>query len=186
MKTGEKIRRIRKFRGITQREFEKCMGLGKNRLAQYEMGYRVPKKEMLEQMAKKLDVSPLSLQEMNGETPEEIMEIFFWLEESAPEVIRLFRMEQMTEKEESRGYQVLYREQASWRICRPIGMWFDHPEIHEALKEWFFHKEELEHGEISLKEYFEWKIGWPMTIDHCGTVLPKKKWRTEIQPEQEN
>ena len=45
MKTGEKLKRIRKFRGYNQPEFAVMVGLGENaapRIAQYESGYRVP------------------------------------------------------------------------------------------------------------------------------------------------
>ena len=44
MKTGEKLKRIRKFRGYNQPEFAIMVGMGENaapRIAQYESGYRV-------------------------------------------------------------------------------------------------------------------------------------------------
>ncbi len=178
MQIGEKIRKIRKFRGISQREFEEMAGLGKNRLAQYESGYRIPRLELLDKMAKLLDVSLLSLKEVNGEDPYEIMEIFFWLEEASPEVIVLFQMNSMRgETAEHFPEEVLYRDDEKWTIREPIGMWFNHPLIDGFLKEWIYHKQELERGEITQDEYFEWKIGWPFTRDLCGTITPDKKWR---------
>lgn len=49
MSLGEKIRKIRNFRGLTQRDFGLMLGYeDKNadvRVAQYESGYRVPKKD---------------------------------------------------------------------------------------------------------------------------------------------
>ena len=51
MTTGEKIKRIRQHRGMTQKELGDAVGLTANRIAQYEMGYRVPKAALLEKMA---------------------------------------------------------------------------------------------------------------------------------------
>ncbi len=48
MKTGNKIRLVRRHRQMTQRELGKQIGLGErgaNRIAQYEMGYRTPKRD---------------------------------------------------------------------------------------------------------------------------------------------
>ena len=55
MTTGEKIKRIRRHRQMTQKELGEKIGLGAggaNRIAQYEMGYRIPKKPLLEKMAR--------------------------------------------------------------------------------------------------------------------------------------
>ena len=47
MNIGEKIKRIRQHRRMTQKELGELVGLSANRIAQYEMGYRVPKKRLL-------------------------------------------------------------------------------------------------------------------------------------------
>lgn len=47
MNIGEKIKRIRQHRRMTQKELGKLVDLSANRIAQYEMGYRVPKKGLL-------------------------------------------------------------------------------------------------------------------------------------------
>ena len=44
MNIGEKIKRIRQHRRMTQKELGELVDLSANRIAQYEMGYRVPKK----------------------------------------------------------------------------------------------------------------------------------------------
>ena len=48
---GERIKRIRTFRGLTQRELGLKLGYEERnadvRIAQYESGYRVPKKILL-------------------------------------------------------------------------------------------------------------------------------------------
>ena len=63
MTTGEKIKRIRQHRGMTQKELGDAVGLTANRIAQYEMGYRVPKAALLEKMAEVLRISRLALLE---------------------------------------------------------------------------------------------------------------------------
>ena len=48
MTIGEKIKRIRKFRKMTQKELAVQIGLGENgghSMVQYESGFRVPKKD---------------------------------------------------------------------------------------------------------------------------------------------
>ena len=60
MTIGEKIKRVRKFRKMTQAELGTAVGLGENaqnRIAHYERGTRVPQKELLDRMAEVLDVN---------------------------------------------------------------------------------------------------------------------------------
>ena len=57
MNIGEKIKRIRQHRRMTQKELGELVDLSANRIAQYEMGYRVPKKPLLNQIAEALRVS---------------------------------------------------------------------------------------------------------------------------------
>ena len=56
MNIGEKIKRIRQHRRMTQKELGELVDLSANRIAQYEMGYRVPKKPLLNQIAAALRV----------------------------------------------------------------------------------------------------------------------------------
>ena len=70
MKTGEKLKRIRKFRGYNQPEFAVMVGMGENaapRIAQYESGYRVPSPKLLKTMAEVLDCNPLALMDVTGQ-----------------------------------------------------------------------------------------------------------------------
>ena len=61
MVLGERIKRIRTFRGLTQRELGLKLGYEERnadvRIAQYESGYRVPKNNTLMEMAKILNVN---------------------------------------------------------------------------------------------------------------------------------
>ena len=67
MTIGDKIKKIRTFRNMTQAELGAALGWGDkgaNRLAQYETNYWVPRKDLVTEMAKILDVNPLTLHEL--------------------------------------------------------------------------------------------------------------------------
>ena len=92
MTIGEKIKRIRIFRGMTQKELGLAVGLTENRIAQYETNYRSPKKELLNQIAEALHVNSLNFYvEVSGST-EDIMQTFFWMDELNPNTVNLFQM----------------------------------------------------------------------------------------------
>ena len=81
MNIGEKIKRIRQHRRMTQKELGELVDLSANRIAQYEMGYRVPKKPLLNQIAEALRVSPLALSDGGNGPANDILEQLFWLDE---------------------------------------------------------------------------------------------------------
>lgn len=89
MNIGEKIKRIRQHRRMTQKELGELVDLSANRIAQYEMGYRVPKKPLLNQIAEALRVSPLALSDGGNGPANDILEQLFWLDEEQPGVIKL-------------------------------------------------------------------------------------------------
>ena len=78
---------------MTQAELGAALGWGDkgaNRLAQYETNYRVPRKDLVTEMAKILDVNPLALHEPTIMDASELMEILFWIDEFNPAAINLF------------------------------------------------------------------------------------------------
>ena len=53
MKLGEKIKLVRKHRGLTQRELGERLhldGNAANRIAQYESGFRTPKEDRIQEI----------------------------------------------------------------------------------------------------------------------------------------
>ena len=59
MEVGQKIKLVRLHRGLTQKQLGDLLNLGDggaNRIAQYEIGYRVPKPALRKEIAKVLDV----------------------------------------------------------------------------------------------------------------------------------
>ena len=77
---GERIRRIRTFRGLTQRELGLKLGYEERnadvRVAQYESGYRVPKKDTLMEIAKILNVNYINFITEAPGCAEDIMQTF--------------------------------------------------------------------------------------------------------------
>ena len=71
MTLGERIKRIRTFRGLTQRELGLKLGYEERnadvRVAQYESGYRVPKKDTLMEIARILNVNYINFVTEAGE-----------------------------------------------------------------------------------------------------------------------
>jgi len=61
MQIGEKIKAIRKEKGIAQKDLAENMGVSAAMIAQYEAGKRSPKYETLKRFAEALGVSILSL-----------------------------------------------------------------------------------------------------------------------------
>ena len=153
---------------------------GANRLAQYETNYRVPRKDLVTEMAKILDVNPLTLHEPTTMNASELMEILFWIDEFNPGMINLFQLETYLDEKanSSEDTAIRYHNSDSWPAHPPVGMWFNYGILNDFLKEWTLRKEELKSGAITRDEYFEWKINWPQTCDDCGIHEPKRKWRS--------
>jgi transcriptional regulator with XRE-family HTH domain len=81
---------------MTQKELGEALGWGEkgaNRLAQYETNYRVPKRDLVTEMAKILGVNPWTLYDATTMDATEIMELLFWLDEFNPSAINLFQLE---------------------------------------------------------------------------------------------
>ncbi len=86
-----KLKKIRTFRKMTQKELSEKIGLtDQHRIVQYEKGVRVPKKDLVDKMAQALDVNPYTLYDTAGRDASEMMELLFWLDEFNPSALHLF------------------------------------------------------------------------------------------------
>lgn len=81
MAVGERIKRARNFRGMTQKELGVAIGFEEKsadiRIAQYESNTRTPKEELLRKIATVLDVNYRSLYEPTLYAAEDIMYTLF-------------------------------------------------------------------------------------------------------------
>jgi Predicted transcriptional regulators len=166
MTVGNKIKFIRNFRGLTQRELGIKIGLDEksadNRIAQYETNYRVPKKYMLQKMAEVLNVNPANFLGATSGSAEDIMLTFFWLDEENRGMINLFKLVRNSGKTNvSNDTAVCYNDSDEWPAHSPIGMYFDYGIVNNFMKEWLRKKEKLKEFTITNNEYLEWKLNWP-------------------------
>lgn len=172
MTTGEKIKRIRRHRQMTQKELGEKIGLGAggaNRIAQYEMGYRIPKKPLLEKMAEVLNVSAMALSEGGNGAAADMMEQLFWLDEEVPGIINLVRTQRSeTRYNANQDFSLRYDDNDDWPPNSPVAMWFNSTILNDFLKDWADVQRKLRKREISEAEYFEWKICWPESADLAG------------------
>lgn len=170
MTCGEKIKRIRIFRGMTQKQLGISAGLGERnasiRIAQYESDSRIPRQELLDKIAQALNVNRLNFYTLADECAEDFMQTLFWLEESSRDSIRLFHLVRNPGKPgTSDDTSVRYNDNGDWPAQPPVGMYFQYGPMDEFLQEWLLRRQELRAGEITRDEYFEWKLNWPGTCE---------------------
>jgi transcriptional regulator with XRE-family HTH domain len=167
MAVGDRIKRIRNMRGLTQKELGLAIGFDENtadvRVAQYESGTRTPKEEVLKKMAEVLDVNYRAIYEPTLYAAEDVMYTLFELDEHYG------------------GMQVHEVVDNSVPVSPTprLAVSFGTKLLDDFLKEWMQRKKDLADGVISKAEYMEWKVNWPQTADDCGKHEPSKKWRKE-------
>lgn len=170
MTVGDKIKKIRTFRGMTQKELGVAIGLEEkgadNRVAQYETNYRVPKKDLLNKIAEVLRVDRQNFYTDAPGCAEDFMRTFFWLDEDSPGSIRLFQLVRNPVKERNGDDTIAkYNDSDEWPVSQPVGMYFQYGLVDEFMQEWLLRQQELHAGQIMREEYFEWKLNWPHTCD---------------------
>ena len=93
MKIGARIRQIRQHQHMTQRELGERSGLRKNgahRVAQYEMGYRTPKRDQLNKIAHALNVPEEMFSLEADETLQALLHNLLWLDQDDTTLIELY------------------------------------------------------------------------------------------------
>ena len=145
MAIGERIRFIRKLRGMTQKRLGMSIGFDKKtadvRMAQYESGTRTPKEKLVNELANALDVSPkaLSVPEINSYIG--LMHTLFALEDLYGLKINCVddKLCLTLDKGNSSTYLSMFDMLSSWQ--------------QEANK--------LKRGEIVKAEYDNWRYNYP-------------------------
>lgn len=164
MAIGERIKRIRNLRKLTQKELGIAVGFDEStadvRIAQYESNTRTPKEDMLRKLAEVLDVTYRSIYEPTLYAAEDVMYTMFELDEHYP--IQLHEIVDDSDPD---------------YVEKHIAIDFHTSLLDEFLKEWMLRKQQLDSGEITAEEYREWKLNWPQTTDDCGKLQSQKQWR---------
>ena len=125
MTTGDKIRAIRVFRGMKQKELGMAVGFSEKtadvRVAQYESGSRTPKKPLLARFAKALQVKPQNFDAGTADSAEAILWTLFWLDEDircCPEQEKLARhlREWHDKRRELLAGEITQEEYFDWKL----------------------------------------------------------------------
>ena len=154
MRIGAKIRQIRQHQHMTQRELGERIGLrknGANRVAQYEMGYRTPKRDQLNKIAHALNVTEGRLSLEADETLQMLLHNLLWLDMDDTNLIELS----------------LCNTENCLRPCNQtekgcVGIVIHDEAVQKFLTGWRSEKLLLEAGAITQADYFDWKIHTPL------------------------
>lgn len=161
MAIGDRIKRIRNVRGLTQKELGLAIGFDDKtadvRIAQYESGTRTPKEDMLKQIAEALNVNYRAIYEPTLYAAEDVMYTLFELDEH-------YNMMQIYDVTDNSDPTLPEEHKA---------VSFNTHLLDDFLTEWQQRKKDLADGIISKAEYMEWKLNWPQTAGNN----PSKPWR---------
>lgn len=142
MDIGERIRFVRKFRGMTQQELADAAGFppghnGRVRIQQYEAGVRVPKEDILEKISAALNVNSLYL---STKPRTELLD----------NVFMLFEYDYYND--------ILINKEANGHFTLDLQ---NEAMLSDLFNEWMQKKSDLREGKISKDDYIEWKINYP-------------------------
>lgn len=165
MAVGDRIKRVRNLRGLTQKELGLALGYDDNtadvRLAQYESGTRTPKEDTLKKIAEVLDVNYRAIYEPTLYAAEDVMYTLFELDEHYGD-LQIHTIEDTSDPFSPESHKAVT---------------FNSRLLDDFLSEWQQRKKDLTDGLISKAEYMEWKLNWPQTADDNGKRKPPKPWR---------
>lgn len=152
MTVGERLRFIRKVRGMPQHELASKVKLSANRIAQYETDYRVPRKKLLQQLAMVLGVDPRFFIATAPNDLTDVIRLLFWLETMMPDTVSPIKLEGKDTDGASMGIYL----RADIHFCY-------------LMQNWLRQRKAWQDGSITDDEYFAWK----MEYDLSGELIEK-------------
>jgi len=145
MAIGERIRYIRNLRGMTQKWLGTAIGFDEKtadvRMAQYESGTRTPKENLINALARTLDVRPEALDLPDIDSYVGLAHTLFALEDLYGLKIDSIDGELCLTLDKTKGTTYLH--------------------MYEIFKAWQQQAEKLDDGEISMDEYNAWRYKYP-------------------------
>ena len=160
MAVGERIKRVRQFRGLTQKELGKLVGFDEKtadvRMAQYESGVRSPKADLTAKIAEVLEVAPEALAVPNIENYVGVMHTLFALEDLYG--LRIDKLD----------------DEICIRLDKDNGT--EYLTMLEMFRDWQTQAERCREGEITEEEYDNWRYNYPReTVRKKRASLRKKR-----------
>lgn len=118
-------------------------------------------------MEENLIVNILNFIRPHPGSAEDLMQLFFWLDEENRDAVHLFVMETGREKTDADSYNGIgfYPDAESRQPA--VGIRFGYGKMDEYLGQWMEKKRQFINQEISEREYLEWKWNWPITKRSC-------------------
>lgn len=145
MAIGQRIRFFRNRKGMTQKQLGKMLGfLGKTsdvRMAQYESETRIPKADLVKEMAKIFDVSTHALNVPDIDTYIGLMHTLFALEDIY-------------------GLKI---SEINGELCIKLDRSITAPgsQLDSMFRAWNQQSNNLENGDITKDQYDEWRYKYP-------------------------
>jgi transcriptional regulator with XRE-family HTH domain len=160
MAIGQRIRFFRNRKGMTQKNLGEILGfVGKTsdvRMAQYESEARVPKQELVKNMAHFLDVSTHALTVPDIDTYIGLMHTFFALEDMY-------------------GLKI---DEVDGEVCLRLDKsdYSTYTSMDKMLRAWLAEAKKLESGESTKEQYDDWRYKYPEldTHQHWAKVYPQE------------
>jgi transcriptional regulator with XRE-family HTH domain len=131
MNTGKKIKLIRTFRGLTQKELGEACGIHEVAIRKYELGKNIPKPEQLRKIAEALNVNVNALAEFDIEADGDVIPLLFAIDEV---------------------FDISLKDADG-----EPGMFFNNKNLVQFLKDWQAMKELLASGQQTTDNYDIWK-----------------------------
>lgn len=160
MAIGQRIKFFRNRKGMTQKYLGELLGfLGKTsdvRMAQYESEARMPKDELIKQMASVLDVSPQALNVPDIDTYVGLMHTLFTLEDMY-------------------GLKI---GEIDGEVCLRLDKFSgsSYNSLFDMFQAWQKEYTLLESGKISKEEYDEWRYKYPeLDTSHHWAKVPSQE-----------
>ena len=148
MNTGKKIKLIRNFRGLTQKQLGELTGIHEVAICKYERGKNTPKHEQLIKIADALGANVNTLAEFDVHDDGDILPMLFAIDEKFP---------------------IIFQE-----INGEPGMFFKDKNLIQFLKDWSAMKELLANGTQTKDNYEIWKTIRP-SVTKVTSDVPDKQ-----------
>lgn len=147
MISGEKLRKLRLLRKLTQKELAYMSGLTDSAIRNYELGYRSPDNEQLKKIAEALQCDASALVDHTPISIFEFMQVVFDYEEELK--IRPFVEGSTT------------------------GLMFHDQNFNDFILEWEKMRRKHYNGELSDEEFRDWKLSYPKKSKNLKKINKK-------------
>lgn len=153
MTVGQRLKRFRTRKNLTQKQLGLAVGFDKRtadiRIAQYESGTRKPKGQYTEKLAAAVGVQPSALDIQDIPTDEYLFQLLFAIEDE---------------------YSFKISKDENGLPCLSLGQLdksgnynSKQAKNYERLCAWYKKAELLKNGEITEKEYDDWRYNFPLS-----------------------